>query len=82
MHDAGVMRQLQGTAEGPGNVEHFRHGQLTIQRHALQQARSVQVLHDQERVALGIDVIVEDPDDVRVPELRRGAALAQEAFAQ
>ena len=29
-----------------------------------------------------IDVIVEDPDDVRVPELRRGAALAQEAFAQ
>ena len=80
--DARVMGELQRAAQRHGDVEHFVHGQLSVERDALQQARAVEVLHDQERMALRIDVVVEDADDVGVPELRGGAALAQEAFAK
>ncbi len=81
MDDPGAVRQVQrGADRGQqmlhrGQVEPIPHLQLLVQ------ARPVQVLHHEVGLPLGIDVEVENRDDVRVAQLRAGAALAQEALA-
>ena len=70
LHSDPAMSSTSSTAQPP------------VEGDALQQARPVQVFHDQERTALRIDVVVEDADDVGVAELGGGATLAEEPLAQ
>ena len=48
----------------------------------LAQAASVEELHDQEGPAFGIEVVVENRDDVGMTQLRAGAALAEETLTR
>ena len=50
--------------------------------HFLAQAPAVQQLHHEERTPFGIEVVVENRDDVRMTKLRAGAALAEEALTR
>ena len=57
-----------------------RHRRLEIDLFA--QARPAEQLHHHEGLVGRVDVEVEDADDVRMAQLRAGAALAQEALAR
>ena len=78
MGDAVVVGELHGA------THRREHGDRPVGRERaaegdfLAQARPAQQLHDQERLATGVDVVVEDRDDVRMAEPGAGAALAQE----
>ncbi len=82
VHDAGVMRELQGAAQRGRDVEHLVHGQLPVEGETLQQAGSVEVLHHQEGAAVRVDVVIEHAHDVGMAELCGSTAFAQEPLAQ
>src|SRR5262249_41113860 len=47
----------------------------------LPEAAAVQQLHHEERPPFAVEVVIEDRNDIRMPQLRARAALAQEALA-
>ena len=55
-------------------------GQPDTLRQFILQARPAEQLHHQERALRVVGVVVEDRDDVRMAQLRAGAALADEPF--
>ncbi len=81
VHDAVRMRQLQRVAEPRHDALDIGDVETLPRRDFVLQARPVQELHHEKRVAGWIDIQVEDRHDVGVPQLRRGTALAHEALA-
>ena len=57
---------------------HLIDGERTALGQVLLQARPAEQLHHEERPLRIVGVVVEDRDDVRMAELRAGAALANE----
>jgi hypothetical protein len=82
MQDPVVVRELQRAADRQHDRLHVADREGRPLGDLLPQAAAVQELHDEERPAFGVEIEVEDRDDVRVAELRAGAALAQEALAR
>ena len=82
VHDAEVVRKLQGRAERRDNRLHFGEGHPALGGNLLLHGGPVEQLHDQERVVLVVHVEVENRDDVRMAQARAGAALAKETVAR
>ncbi len=81
MEDALVVRELQRAAQRPDDRLDLLDRQWAAHDDFLPQAASVEQLHDQERPSLGVEVVVEDRDDIRMVELCARAALREEALA-
>ena len=82
VRDAAVVGQLQrgGHRRQDGGDAGRRHRRLQLD--LLAQAWAAQQFHHHERLVGGVEVEVENADDVRVAQLGAGAALAQEALAR
>ena len=75
-----AVRQRQRRADRRHDPLHVLHGQPAALRQFLLQAGPAEQLHHQERALRVVGVVVEDRDDVRMAQLRTGAALADEAL--
>src|SRR4051812_22005252 len=81
VHDAPLVRQLQGTADRTEDLLKVQEVELATSTQLLSEAGPVQILHDQVRLALRTDVEIQDGDDVGMTKGRDCPAFAQEPFA-
>jgi len=81
MDDADAVRQLERAAERRDDAADVLDRHLSGRSQFVLEAASIEQLHDQERMAVRLDVEVENRDDVGMAEPRRGPALTHEAFA-
>ena len=82
MREPRVVRELQRAAGDAEHLDRLGHADRAADVDLFAQAGPAEQFHHQERTALGVDVEVENGDDVRVAQLRRGAAFAQEPLAR
>ena len=80
VNDVARMRQRQRRAHRRQDPLHVLEGQPDTLRQFILQARPAEQFHHQERALRVVGVVVEDRDDVRMAQLRTGAALADEPF--
>ena len=81
MHRSAVVREAQRRRDGQQHRERLLHGELPAPRDHRAQVLPLEQLHHEVR-RLALLAHVDDVDDVRVPQLRGHAPLAQEPRAR
>ena len=82
VHDAEIVRELQGRAERRDDRLHLGEGHPPLGRNLLLHGGPVEQLHDEEGMVLVVHVEVENRDDVGMAQARAGAAFAKETIAR
>ena len=82
MEDPALVRELQRRAERGHHLLHLGHRQRTVVDHSSRRLRPFSSSITRNGRPSAIEVVVEDRDDVRMTELRAGAALAKEPLTR